>query len=102
MALSARLCLPFALRLAAFASWFFLFPLGIWAFLTVDLLSKMTDPVGVTASRISEIQAGWVSSLLRGYVVSWYPELSPEYHHEGKYRPFIFIPTSPSLSSTFR
>ncbi len=77
MALSVRLFFPFALRLAAFASWFFLFPLGMWAFLTGGLLPCLADPVGVTASRTCEMRAGWVPSLLRGGPVSSHTEASP-------------------------
>ncbi len=44
MALSVRLFFPFALRQAAFASWFFLFPPGMWAFLTGGLLPRLGRP----------------------------------------------------------
>src|ERR1700738_1171815 len=74
---------PFALRLAAFAFWFFLFPLRIWAFLTVGLLPFLGDPIGVTASHISEIRAGWVLSLLRGDLVPSHTEISPVCLREG-------------------
>jgi hypothetical protein len=77
MALFAGLCLSFAFRLATFASWFFLFPLGIWALLTVGLLPLLTDPIGVTASRICEMRAGWVPFLLRGGLVPSHTEESP-------------------------
>ena len=95
MALSVRLWFPFALRLAAFASWFFLFPLGMWAFLTGGLLPCLADPVGVTASRICEMRAGWVPSLLRGGPVSSHTEASPVCLHEGvlalHYSPDIIV-----------
>jgi len=90
MALSVRLCFPFALRLAAFASWFFLFPLGSWAFLTGGLLPCLADPVGVTASRICEIRAGRVPSLLRGGPVSSHTEASPVCLREGVLVPSLF------------
>jgi hypothetical protein len=44
MALFAGLCLSLALRLTTFASWFFLFPLGVWAFLTGGLLPRLGRP----------------------------------------------------------
>src|SRR5712691_3319734 len=72
MALFAGLCLSLAFRLATFASWFFLFPLGMWAVLAVSLLPVLTDPIGVTASRICEMRAGWVPFLLRG---GWCPRI---------------------------
>jgi hypothetical protein len=101
-ALFAGLCVSLALRLATFASWFFLFPLGCWAFLAVGLLSWLTDPIGVTVSRILEIRAGWVPSLLRGDPVSSHTETSPVCLAEGASCPFAFLPTSSSWLSTFR
>lgn len=44
MALFAGLCISLALRLATFASWFLLFPLGVWAFLTGGLLPSLGRP----------------------------------------------------------
>ena len=102
MALSTGLWISLALRLVAFASWFLLFPLGAWAFLTVGLLSVMIDPIGVPTSRICEMQAGWMPSLLRGDVVSQQSDLAADCLHERSYRPFTFLLASLSLSSTFR
>jgi len=90
MALFARLCISLAFRLATFASWFFLFPLGIWAFLTVGLLLVLAVPVGVTVSRILEMRAGWVPFLLRGGLVSSHTEISPVCPPEGASCPFLF------------
>jgi hypothetical protein len=90
MALFAGLCLPLAFRLATFASWFFLFPLGIWAFLTVGLLPVVAVPIGVTVSRIHKMRAGWVPSLLRGGLVSSHTETSPVCLLEGAFWPFLF------------
>ena len=70
--LSARLWIPVAFRLAAFASWIILCPLGCCAFLTVGLLgAKQTmpprpDSIGVATFRTDEIRPGRVSPLLRG------------------------------------
>ena len=72
MALFAGLCISLALRLATFASWFFLFPLGMWAVLAVGLLPVLADLIGVTVSRILEMRAGWVPFLLRGV---WCPHI---------------------------
>src|SRR6266487_2143702 len=77
MALFAGLCISLAFRLATFASWFFLFPLGIWAFFTVGLLPVVAVPIGVTVSRILEMRAGWVPFLLRGGLVSLHTEIWP-------------------------
>src|SRR5215467_11420799 len=88
--LSVRLLFPFALRLAAFASWFFVFPLGFWAFLAGGLLPSLADPVGITTSRICEMRAGWVPSLLRGGPVSSHTETSPVCLREGALDPSLF------------
>ena len=77
IALSARLWIPVAFRLAAFASWVILCPLGSSASLTVGLLARGADdclrspdqtPSGLPRSATSEMRPGWVSSLLRGVV----------------------------------
>jgi len=102
MALFAGLCVSLALRLATFASWFFLFPLGMWAVLAVGLLPVLADPIGVTVSRILEMRAGWVPSLLRGGLVSSHTETSPVCLAEGAFCPFTFLPTSSSFLATFR
>ncbi len=90
MALFAGLCVSLALRLATFASWFFLFPLGMWAVLAVGLLPVLADPIGVTVSRILEIRAGWVPSLLRGGLVPSHTETSPVCLAEGAFCPSLF------------
>src|SRR5437764_1315514 len=101
MTLSARICFPLAVRLAAFASWFFLFPPGTCAFLTVDLLPLLADPVGVTASHIAEVRVGWVPSLLREDLVSSSTGLRAVDLSGRADRSCHLLPTSSSLLSTF-
>ena len=66
-ALSSRLWVPVALRLLAFASRVFLFPLGSWAALTVGLLGDrpLPDPIGVSTFRTLEMRLGRMDPLPR-------------------------------------
>ena len=73
LALSAQLWVPVAFRQAAFASWFFLFPLRRSAFLTGGLLRISTRPeiaLGFPRSACARYNWGGVPSLLRGWVPS--------------------------------
>jgi hypothetical protein len=60
LALSAQLWFPVAFRLAAFASWFFLFPLRDSAFLAVGLLSvSTTSETSLGFPRSAWMRYGW-------------------------------------------
>src|SRR5260370_38338053 len=97
MALFARLCVSLALRLATFASWFFLVPLGMWAVLAVGLLPVLADPTVGTVSPIVRMRGGWGTSLLRRVRLTTNTETSPVCLPEGAYCPFTFLPTSSSF-----
>jgi hypothetical protein len=72
IALSAQLCLPVAFRLAAFASWSFLFPLKDSAFLTVGLLmGSDSHQTSLGFPRSAWMRCNWGGCLLYcGKVVS--------------------------------
>ena len=73
----------------------------MWAVLAVSLLRGSADPIGVTVSRILEMRAVWVPSLLRGGLVSSHTETSPVCLLEGAFW-LLFSPISSSLLATFR
>jgi hypothetical protein len=64
---------PLPYGVAAFASWMFLFPLGIRPVLTVRVADlqgspylRLSDPIGVSMFHSVEMRLGWVLSILRG------------------------------------
>jgi len=102
MALFAGLCLSLAFRLTTFASWFFLFPLGIWAFLTVGLLPSLGSPYRGYCVPHTQDASGVGALSTAGSLVSSHTEASPVCLLEGAFWPFLFLPTSSSFLSTFR
>ena len=82
MALFAGLCISLAFRLATFASWFFLFPLGIWAFLTVGLLVSVNRPYRGYCVPHTRDASGVGALTTRGEV--WCP-------HIQRYRLYAFL-----------
>jgi len=102
MALFAGLCISLAWRLAPFASWFLLFPLGVWAFLTVGLLPRLGRPCrGYCVPHMRDASGlGTLSTAGRfGVLTCRGIACMPSWKGCG---PFTFLPTSSSLLSTFR
>src|ERR1700730_13180098 len=82
MALSARLFIPVAFRLAAFASRTFPFPLGVSVFLAVGLLVSQT-PSGLPRSTPARSDRGG-RLLYCGSLVSFHPSTGDRDGLQGK------------------
>lgn len=67
-ALSTQLWIPVAFRRVAFASETFLFPREDSAVLTVGLLPRATDSMGISTFRYLETRTGRMPAVLRGLV----------------------------------